>query len=236
MQFNTKPLELALARRFAGSKKTWTDFFRKSMASFMKKVALLTPPGKATGADLEGRIPAGAFTQAKKAGEFAIDIDISRLFVTTLETIPEAKRTEAISDKRTNTQATRMKAILKKARNKWGRVRKNSIPVLVFKKDINALRRAQKRKVGFLAAGWNTAATAAGSSFVEWIKRHSNAGGVKYNVNTTTGACLFEAKNNTRFVTQMKALQFYINSAVGWEARNIMKQVAKHEASKTKVQ
>lgn len=232
MRFDLSKLEMAMAREFATSKKTWTTYFRDSMKSFMRKVALLTPPGKATNAELEGRIPKGAFTQAKKAGEAAIDIDLARLFVSSLESIPEINRTQARQDRRVNSQPSQMKAALKKARNRYGRVKKNVVPIFVFAKGINALSRTQKRKVGFLAAGWKTGASGAGAKLIAWMDRHNNPGALKYEVNSQSGACLFEARNNTTFVNQMKAMQFYMRSAAGWEARNIMKQVAKYEGKR----
>ncbi len=128
---------------------------KEAAKGFVKLVQGWTPPGS----------PKNQGPSARKLGEAAIQADLARVFLPLAKGKPEP---------------VNLASVHKAARSpQTGRVRKVKAGkrTLVRASELKAYTREVIKRVGWLAAGWNAAATKLGVRVPAWISRHGTSGG-----------------------------------------------------------
>lgn len=218
LEFNAQALEKALRYRYEYSQRSFEKVFKDTMRSFTRKLFRVTPPGNSKFADA-GK----SFAAIRKTGEAAIAGDISRVFTSKKDLLadPESKQ-----KKKDNSDMAFMRREHKAARGQNGRIPKSRKPrFLAFQRDIRAFTKKQQQRVGYLSAGWVSAAQKVGATVPNWISRHSGQSLVKIVIDKNASKFLFEAQNLTPYAGAIPSLKRYLARAMYMEAGNIERQV-----------
>lgn len=232
IEVNTAVFVSAIERRFENSKKTWSTFFREQTGLLVKKIALVTPPGKPVKVSQMGET-GGSFSSNKKRGEARLRKNIWQIFTTKQNKLNVPGRYLSRAEKQTivqqNSQLSSMKEVHDRMRNRRGGINSGQSPFFVV--EANAIKRYfkyRKQRVGYLAGGWIPAANKLGAKGLPaWIKRHNSPGTVKLTVGFSQ--VIFEAQNNVGFAGDIDRMQDRIQWACSLATSDLMKQIAKYE-------
>lgn len=193
----------ALTTMLSQSKRSSVVVVREQAKGVIRKVIAVTPPGKSS---------TGSLGEGKKAGQAKTAKDILKIFVGV-----GVKNAEL-------TDMSQVKSVHRAAR-KGGQVRNGpSRKITVPKTMLNEYLRAQKKKVGRLAAGWSSAAREFGISLPSWISQHSTPSSVQ--VITSGSRFGMKATNKSPHAGSMKRLEGQIKHAVYSQAAAMRKRIA----------
>lgn len=175
-----REFEQSLARYVAATKGDLREVLKNQARLFVQDVVQVTPP-------FSQGVNA---TKARQRGEKSIKSNLNKLFIarplvgsrkvthlfgkTDVPGLPyTVKTTEKYPDVegiyRTEKKAAKGRAV------RGVRFSRQELPVSL--KKVRAIYTREKKKVGWLAGGWNAAATKLGSKVPAWVKRHAAAPG-----------------------------------------------------------
>lgn len=192
-----------LEQGFATTKRNADEFLLTQARGFIRTVIADTPPG---GGGRKG-------LTAKRAGEEQIEGEVRSTV------IPIAGRIR--SDK--IQLETNLSGTLDRKRNRTnGRIRRNAVKVYARAASINRVIREKKRRVGFLAAGWNDAARLTGARVPAWISRHIDGKG-RGRIIFGNGEIRVVMSNATPFVGNVSGLQRRVQRALNDQGRKMQR-------------
>lgn len=186
------------------TKRGLVDVGLAAAKGFVKNAAAITPPGK------------GSLVGAKQRGQAAVAGDIAKILVgvTRKSDLNNRSGSPAEIHARFRSRST-------------GRVNPRRLrdKHRVGRGELTAYRRKMMGHVGKLAAGWNAAAQKLGLRLPEWISRHGQGrGGVS--VMISSGGLTISMQNKVPFIGNVRGLNSRVQSALRYQERSMMRQVA----------
>ncbi|MFK5920909.1 MAG: hypothetical protein QM496_01915 [Verrucomicrobiota bacterium] len=199
LHFETGEFNRSVERFMKYSKKSLEEVMKAQAKSIVKTLISVTPPGSE---GVSGQA-------AKKQGEAAVERDIRRVL--------------APASAKFARKGVDLKQVHQKRRNFRGRVNKRGVVHLVPKGEFTRYLRERKKKVGFLAGGFNTAAAKLGYKPPAWIWRHSSPGAVKIRVSGRGINVLIT--NKVKFAGNVKGIERRMDFAMKTQSERMHSQV-----------
>jgi hypothetical protein len=196
----------AADRAFLYSKREGKMYMREQVRGVIRALLYLTPPNRGSNRGVKG----------KKAGEAAITSDIRSVF-----------RGENIKTPEVST-LSEMNKVMKQNR-KPGTIRatKRKVRIKAPSRLIAQYIVKQKKRVGYLASAWATAANSIGAVRVpQWIKRHTAPGESK--IREIPNGIEASITNAVAWADSVYGLRSRINMALSIQTRKINNKTNKH--------
>ena len=187
-----------LSEYAARSNRSLHSIMKKKAKAVIKRVIQLTPPGgKFTG------------TAAKNAGRNRIAFEMNKMFA------PVLKGAQASS----GPSVAEMEAMRQARRRPNGRTQPPSQRIKVKKANLRQLIKKLQKKVGYLASGWKSGASALGAPVPSWISVHSGTGSYSEEIGNAHSS--IKALNTVQYANDVAGAQARVDRAL-LEVKNSM--------------
>jgi hypothetical protein len=191
---------------------------RQQVKGVVRNLIDITPPsGGAVGSSATGK-------QAEKAGRRAIDKDLGRIFRVVPVSRGRGRGRGLVETPLGSSEIARWHA---EHRGSGGRTAElpeaSRAPVLA--RDLRAYRILLYARIGWLAAGWNSAASRLGVPVAKWISRHGSSAG-SFESRVSPGRVELSVANRVGFAADVRGLRRRVQAAVDYQANGMLRQVA----------
>jgi len=198
LRINTTAFNAALNRFMQHSKRDAEVVLRQQARGLMKSLIDVTPPG--------GRNVSNAKARARGINSLKADA---------------FKVVEVVSPKRA--EETNVEPLISRHRVQ-GRVKQEVTPrILVSAAALRAYLKKQQAKVGFLASGWNQAASKLGFKPPAWIWNNRGPGAVVIEVNERRIAV--RATNRVKYASGFRDMSSLVQWAVNLQTQKLRRQL-----------
>lgn len=202
VRFDLKPIQRGIKALAPQVKKSRRELAEEAARGFVKEVVAITPPAS------KGK----RGSAAKKAGEGAIIADLVRVMVAAARRKGVTLGDPAEIHKRLRDPHT-------------GRVNPRNLksPYPVDASALRALKRELLKRVGELAAGWNSGAQKLGVKLPAWVARHGSKRSSAAVLNTFRVFRII-LTNAVKYVTNVESYDRRIQSAINIQGRKMQRR------------
>ena len=200
-----------------GSKKSWESLFLKQCEQIGKQIVMVTPPMQAN------RLGKDSFAVAKRRGQAAVQSDIFRVFSPFNKNFASRFGGKAVVKSESDMERIHMQNRVR------GRVKGKVRDIPAQRNILTAYIKRKKKMVGYLGSGWNSLiGKAKVTGIPNWIKDKSAGGAAQ--IVATDRILKFLATNSTRFASNLRGIERYMQIAVDQQAKNLWAVVRKNQA------
>lgn len=199
-------------------RKTRAQVVETAARGFVKDVVAITPPA---GKGVQG-------AAAKKRGEATVQNDVLRI-ARVGDATRDGQRRDSTgrflsAAERGLASAEELLAAHAASKTSVGRVKGAAAPLLVSPETLNRVIRLLQKRVGWLAAGWNAAATKLGVRLPAWVRRHGDSAG-SATVTLSAFSLRLTVTNAVRYVGNVRAYERRIQFAINQQAAKLRRQM-----------